>query len=84
MQELMRHSSLRSTLDVYTKAVGSAKRAAQAAVFSLFSTLPNSKDDCEIVGLAWMESMPVLRVQKDTNMQLFCALEAQEKLSLST
>ncbi len=31
MQELMRHSSLRSTLDVYTQAVGPAKRAAQAA-----------------------------------------------------
>ena len=28
IQELMRHSSLRSTLDVYTQAVGSAKRAA--------------------------------------------------------
>jgi site-specific recombinase XerD len=34
MQELMRHSSLRSTLDVYTQAVGPAKRAAQAAVLS--------------------------------------------------
>jgi integrase len=35
MQELLRHSSLRSTLDVYTQAVTQAKRAAQAAVLSL-------------------------------------------------
>ncbi|AEU36486.1 tyrosine-type recombinase/integrase [Granulicella mallensis] len=38
MQELMRHSSLRTTLDVYTQAVGPAKRAAQAAVLSLFTS----------------------------------------------
>jgi len=44
MQELMRHSSLCSTLDVYTQAVGPAKRPAQAAVFSLFfpSTIPKT------------------------------------------
>lgn len=35
MQELLRHSSLRSTLDVYTQAVTPAKHAAQAAVVSL-------------------------------------------------
>ena len=35
MQELVRHSSLRSTLDVYTQAVTPAKHAAQAAVVSL-------------------------------------------------
>jgi integrase len=35
MQELMRHSSLRSTIDIYTQAVTPAKRAAQAAVLSL-------------------------------------------------
>ncbi len=35
MQELLRHSSLRSTLDVYTQAVTPAKHAAQAAVLSL-------------------------------------------------
>ena len=35
MQELLRHSSLRSTLDVYTQAVSPAKHAAQAAVVSL-------------------------------------------------
>ena len=33
MQELMRHSSLRFTIDIYTQAVTPAKRAAQAAVF---------------------------------------------------
>jgi hypothetical protein len=31
MQELLRHSSFRSTLDVYTQAVTPAKHAAQAA-----------------------------------------------------
>ena len=35
MQELLRHSSLRSTLDVYTQAVSPAKHAAQAAVLAL-------------------------------------------------
>jgi integrase len=35
MQELLRHSTLRSTLDVYTQAVTPAKLAAQAAVVSL-------------------------------------------------
>jgi integrase len=35
MQELMRHSSLRSTLDIYTQAVTPAKAEAQAAVLSL-------------------------------------------------
>jgi len=41
MQELMRHSSLRSTMDIYTQAVTPAKHAAQAAVLSLvFSAEP--------------------------------------------
>jgi integrase len=35
MQELLRHSSLRSTLDVYTQAISPAKHAAQAAVLAL-------------------------------------------------
>lgn len=35
MQELLRHSTLRSTLDVYTQAITPAKHAPQAAVWSL-------------------------------------------------
>jgi hypothetical protein len=35
MKELLRHSSFRSTLDVYMQAVTPAKHAAQAAVMSL-------------------------------------------------
>lgn len=35
MQELLRHSSLRSTMDIYTQAVTPAKQAAQAALLSL-------------------------------------------------
>jgi hypothetical protein len=35
MQELLRHSTLRSTLDVCTQAITPAKHAAQAAVMSL-------------------------------------------------
>ncbi len=35
MQELMRHSSMRSTLDIYAQAITPAKHAAQAAVVSL-------------------------------------------------
>jgi integrase len=38
MQELLRHSSLRSTMDIYTQAVTPAKQAAQAAVLSLVFT----------------------------------------------
>jgi len=35
MQELLRHSSVRCTLDTYTQAIMPAKRAAQGAVLSL-------------------------------------------------
>jgi hypothetical protein len=35
MQESLRHSSLRSTLDAYTQAISPAKHAAQAAVLAL-------------------------------------------------
>ena len=38
MQELLRHSSFRSTLDVYTQAISPAKYAAQAAVLALVFT----------------------------------------------
>ena len=38
MQELMRHSTKRVTLDTYTQAVTTEKRAAQTAVVSLFFT----------------------------------------------
>jgi integrase len=38
MQELLRQSSLRSTLDVYTQAISPAKPAAQAAVLALVFT----------------------------------------------
>jgi hypothetical protein len=44
MQELLRHSSLRSTLDLYTQAITPAKHAAQAAVMSLVF----SKSDVEM------------------------------------
>ena len=43
MQGLLRHSSLRSTLDVYTQAISPAKHAAQAAVLALvFASETNS------------------------------------------
>jgi len=38
MQELMRHSTIRVTLDTYTQAVTTKKRAAQTAVVSLLLT----------------------------------------------
>ena len=44
MQELLRHSSLRSTLDVYTQAVTPAKHAAQAAVLSLVFSSKSSRE----------------------------------------
>jgi integrase len=46
MQELLRHSSLRSTLDIYTQAITPAKHAAQAAVMSLVFS-PKPKSDAE-------------------------------------
>jgi hypothetical protein len=43
MQELLRHSSLRSTLDVCTQAISPAKHAAQAADLALvFASETNS------------------------------------------
>jgi len=52
MQELMRHSTLRTTMDVYTQAVAPAKRAAQAAVLALFFPTTSSVDDDVIIGTA--------------------------------
>ena len=51
MQELLRHSTLRSTLDVYTQAVTPAKHAAQAAVLSLvFSCEANTASPPTVPG----------------------------------
>jgi site-specific recombinase XerD len=36
VQELLRHSSIRITMDVYTQAMSPAKRAAQSKVVSMF------------------------------------------------
>jgi integrase len=40
MQELLRHSTIRVTLDTYTQAVTTAKRAAQMKVASLIAPPP--------------------------------------------
>jgi len=45
MQELLRHSSLRSTIDIYTQAVTPAKHAAQAAVLSLVFPAEHGRED---------------------------------------
>jgi integrase len=51
MQELLRHSSLRSTLDIYTQAITPAKHAAQAAVLSLvFSRTANGTSESSASG----------------------------------
>jgi hypothetical protein len=51
MQELLRHSSLRSTLDIYTQAITPAKHAAQAAVLSLvFSRKANGTSESSASG----------------------------------
>ena len=48
MQELLRHSSLRSTLDIYTQAITPAKHAAERAVLSLvFSPEENLSSSLE-------------------------------------
>jgi hypothetical protein len=53
MQELLRHSSLRSTLDIYTQAISPAKHEAQAAVLSLVF----SSDVPESLGAATQEAV---------------------------
>ncbi len=56
MQELLRHSSLRSTLDVYTQAISPAKHAAQAAVLALlFASETNSTALVKVVKLVKAE-----------------------------
>ena len=52
MQELMRHSTLRTTMDVYTQAVAPAKHAAQVAVLALFFPMTGCVDEDVIVGKA--------------------------------
>jgi integrase len=52
MQELMRHSTLRTTMDVYTQAVAPAKHAAQAAVLALFFPMMDAADDDSVLGTA--------------------------------
>jgi integrase len=52
MQELLRHSSFRSTLDIYTQAISSAKHEAQAAVLSLVF----SSDTSESLGATTQEA----------------------------
>lgn len=52
MQELLRHSSLRSTLDIYTQAISPAKHEAQAAVLSLVF----SSDTLESLGATTPEA----------------------------
>jgi hypothetical protein len=80
MQELLRHSSLRSTLDVYTQAVTPAKHAPQAAVLSLvFSSDTNggssfagqeALSDSENEGLRKRQK----RHKKDAKRALFASL----------
>jgi integrase len=52
MQELLRHSTIRVTLDTYTQAVTAEKRTAQAAVVALL--FPKNTRN---VGFAWTNSM---------------------------
>lgn len=52
MQELLRHSSLRSTLNIYTQAISPAKHEAQAAVLSLVF----SSDTPEFLGTKTQET----------------------------
>ena len=51
MQELLRHASVRCTLDTYTQAIMPAKRAAQAAVISMILTesMPNASQSCTVL-----------------------------------
>jgi len=52
MQELLRHSTLRSTLDIYTQAMSPAKHEAQAAVLSLVFSSDSSEQSGATTQLA--------------------------------
>jgi len=81
MQELMRHSSLRSTMDIDTQAVTPAKREAQAAVLSLLYP-SGTQERCSLQRRAVESGASgiVLRrggergCQKGTNGAAFCTL----------
>jgi hypothetical protein len=67
MQELLRHSTIRSTLDVYTQAITPAKQNAQAAVMSLVFPSPVNAEDInndagvsQILGANWVQNAPKL------------------------
>ena len=45
MQELLRHASIRVTLDHYTQAITPAKRAAQSAVVTLLFPAPKAAEE---------------------------------------
>jgi integrase len=51
MQELLRHASVRCTLDTYTQAIMSAKRAAQSALLSMILTEApsNASQSCTVL-----------------------------------
>jgi hypothetical protein len=78
MQELLRHSSFRSTLDVYTQTVTPAKHAAQAAVISL--VFSSDKDGQALV--AGYETVDH-RAQKGRETCPFCAFDGFNEIRLS-
>jgi len=80
MQELLRHSSFRSTLDVYTQAVTPAKHAAQAAVMSLVF----SSDEDGATRVAGQEALDRLkRAQKGRETRPFRAPNGFNEIRLS-
>jgi phage/plasmid primase-like uncharacterized protein len=80
MQELLRHSSFRSTLDVYTQAVTPAKHAAQAAVMSLVF----SSDEDGATRVAGQKALDGLkRAQKGREKRPFCAPNGLNEIRLS-
>ena len=72
MQELLRHSSFRSTLDVYTQAVTPAKYAAQAAVLLLVFS-PGADGDHSRPGRKLLPHSLIRRTQKGRETRPFRA-----------
>ena len=84
MQELLRHSSFRSTLDVYTQAIRPAKHAAQAAVLSL--VFSSTRSEASISDVAESRALTAIS-DKDTKgcrFVSFCALAGFMKMSVKS
>jgi hypothetical protein len=74
MQELLRHSSLRLTLDVCTQAITPSKQAAPAAVMSLVLSAKGLIDSDT--------NQPRMEIEKQTKSGENCAVKGHKKTKI--